>query len=304
MPTDGSANGVSSRATKSDAHTASLLIRMITSAFPASAAPRFTARPKPRFSRVPDDGHPREARGEHLQRPVARRVVDDDDLDRDGLGFDARDGLCEQFAGVQRRDDDDGPHATRHDTRMRRVVMWSTDPVGKQMAGPGIRYHRLAIELSQRFTTLVASGEVGFLTPVFRPVDSVDPRRVWRLDVVVAQSLPLGVIRSLRGAGVGLVFRSVRAGTRRGCVHLAEDRSVDRPAPSAMRRSSRSRGLRSCSETHSSAPANGSAITGWELSPRWVECHRRSMQATRLCGRSSPSCRSGSTRLRPAPGQG
>ena len=43
---------------------------------------------------------------------------------------------------------------------MLRVVMWSTDPVGKQMAGPGIRYHRLAIELAQRFeVTLVAPGE-------------------------------------------------------------------------------------------------------------------------------------------------
>ena len=40
---------------------------------------------------------------------------------------------------------------TRHDTRMLRVVMWSTDPVGKQMAGPGIRYHRLATELAGRF---------------------------------------------------------------------------------------------------------------------------------------------------------
>ena len=33
-----------------EAQTASLLTRMIASASPASAAPRFTARPKPRFS--------------------------------------------------------------------------------------------------------------------------------------------------------------------------------------------------------------------------------------------------------------
>ena len=66
---------------------------------------------------------------------------------------------------------------------MLRVVMCPLDPVGKQMAGPGIRYHRLAIELAQRFeVTLVAPGEgIPAMPYTFRPAESVSLRsRTWR----------------------------------------------------------------------------------------------------------------------------
>ena len=86
---------------------------------------------------------------------------------------------------------------------MRRVVMWSTDPVGKRMAGPGIRYHRLATELVERFdVTLVAPGEGIPGSPyAFRPAESVRAVASLEADVVVAQDLPLGLIRRLRRSG-------------------------------------------------------------------------------------------------------
>ena len=90
---------------------------------------------------------------------------------------------------------------------MRRVVMWSTDPVGEQMAGPGIRYHRLSTELARTLpVTLVAPGEGLPDAPyTFRTASSV---RVAELDadVVVAQSLPLGLAAALRRRGVRLIF--------------------------------------------------------------------------------------------------
>ena len=160
MPTDSSANGASSSRDEVGRAHGVVVDQDDHVGVAGLGGTAIHGAPEAEVLRVPDDRHLRKARRKHLQRPVARRVVDDDDLDRDGLGFDARDGLGEQSAGVQRRDDDDGPHATRHDTRMLRVVMWSTDPVGKQMAGPGIRYHRLATELAGRFeVTLVAPGE-------------------------------------------------------------------------------------------------------------------------------------------------
>ena len=306
MPTDSSANGASRFATKSGAHTASLLTRTITSAAPASAAPRFTARPKPRFSAFRTTVTCGKRAASISSRPVARRVVDDDDLDRDGLGFDARDRLGEQFAGVQRRDDDDGPHATRHDTRMLRVVMWSTDPVGKQMAGPGIRYHRLATELAQRFeVTLVAPGEGIPEAPyTFRPAESVssaarpgggrrrraepatrpDPEpapggRQDRLRPVCARTR-----RSRRQPRGAADRRSVRRhplrGGRRRHARLAPAR---RRLPLRQRTAARS--------LVGSARRSGSRLAG------------ASMHATRRCGRSSPSSRSGSTRHRRASGR-
>ena len=86
--------------------------------------------------------------------------------------------------------------------------MWSTDPVGEQMAGPGIRYHRLSTELAGRFdVTLVAPGTGIADTPyVFRAAESVRSAHDLEADVVVAQSLPLGLIRSLRRTGAKLVY--------------------------------------------------------------------------------------------------
>ena len=113
---------------------------------------------------------------------------------------------------------------------MLRVVMWSTDPVGKQMAGPGIRYHRLATELSGRFeVTLVAPGEGIPGTPyTFRAAESVRTAASLEADVVVAQNLPLGLIRRLRRAGVRLVFDLYAPALVEAAALLAEQEARDR----------------------------------------------------------------------------
>lgn len=113
---------------------------------------------------------------------------------------------------------------------MLRVVMWSTDPVGKQMAGPGIRYHRLAIELAQRFeVTLVAPGEGIPATPyTFRPAESVSSASDVEADVVVAQSLPLGLIRGLHRAGIRIVFDLYAPALVEAAAILAAEDSADR----------------------------------------------------------------------------
>jgi glycosyltransferase involved in cell wall biosynthesis len=113
---------------------------------------------------------------------------------------------------------------------MLRVVMWSTDPVGKQMAGPGIRYHRLATELARRFeVTLVAPGEGIPEAPyAFRPAESVSSAADLEADVVVAQSLSLGLIRSLRRAGVRIVFDLYAPALVEAAANLAEEQVADR----------------------------------------------------------------------------
>ena len=113
---------------------------------------------------------------------------------------------------------------------MRRVVMWSTDPVGMQMAGPGIRYHRLSTELASRFeVTLVAPGEgIPDAPYTFLPAQSVRAASDLAADVVVAQGLPLGVIRGLRRVGVGLVFDLYAPALVEAAALLAEERDADR----------------------------------------------------------------------------
>ena len=108
--------------------------------------------------------------------------------------------------------------------RMRRVVLWSTDPVGAVMAGPGIRYHRLAEELGQRFdVTLVAPGEgVPDAPYTFRNVESAADLDA---DVVVAQSLPLADLRRLRRSGARIVFDLYAPALVEAAAHMAEDRN-------------------------------------------------------------------------------
>ena len=183
---------------------------------------------------------------EHLQRPVARRVVDDDDLDRDGLRFDARESLGEQIAGVQRRDDDDCPHATRQDTRMRRVVMWSTDPVGKQMAGPGIRYHRLATRARKALRgDARCSRRTDSWDAVHLPSGRVRGLRVGRGGR--RRRRPEPATRpdpSLHRAGVRIVFDLYAPALVEAAAILAgEEAPIARKGASATKRSSRSRGL-------------------------------------------------------------
>src|SRR5687767_11284585 len=118
----------------------------------------------------------------------------------------------------------------RHDTPMRRVVIWSADPVGTQMAGPGIRYHRLSVELAARYdVTLVAPGEGVAEAPYgFRPVGSVTAAAELEADVVVAQSLPLGLIRAFRRRGVGLIFDLYAPALVEAAAKLAEESAAGR----------------------------------------------------------------------------
>jgi glycosyltransferase involved in cell wall biosynthesis len=113
---------------------------------------------------------------------------------------------------------------------MLRVVMWSTDPVGKQMAGPGIRYHRLAVELASSFeVTLVAPGEgISDVPYEFCPVAAVGSVAGLKADVVVAQSLPLGLIRSLRRAGTRIVFDLYAPALVEAAAIVAEEERADR----------------------------------------------------------------------------
>ena len=114
---------------------------------------------------------------------------------------------------------------------MPRVVMWSTDPVGSQMAGPGIRYHRLATELAERFdVTLVAPGEgIPESVYAFLPARSVSSAADLTTDVVVAQSLPLGLTRSLHRAGIRIVFDLYAPALVEAAADLAEEQPADRP---------------------------------------------------------------------------
>ncbi|MBA2462252.1 MAG: glycosyltransferase family 4 protein [Actinobacteria bacterium] len=113
---------------------------------------------------------------------------------------------------------------------MRRVVMWSTDPVGERMAGPGIRYHRLSTELARRFAvTLVAPGEGLADSPyTFRPATSVRSAADLDADVVVAQGLPLGLARGLRRSGVRLIFDLYAPALVEAAAELAEERAPGR----------------------------------------------------------------------------
>lgn len=112
--------------------------------------------------------------------------------------------------------------------RMRRVVMWATDPVGAVMAGPGIRYHRLATELAGRFdVTLVAPGEGIPEAPyTFRRVDTVESATDLDADVIVAQSLPLGLLWGLRRTGARLIFDLYAPALVEGAAHFAENGSA------------------------------------------------------------------------------
>lgn len=98
------------------------------------------------------------------------------------------------------------------------------------MAGPGIRYHRLATELVGRFdVTLVAPGEGIPGSPyAFRSAESVRAVASLEADVVVAQDLPLGLIRRLRRSGARLVFDLYAPALVEAAANLAEQHALDR----------------------------------------------------------------------------
>ena len=109
---------------------------------------------------------------------------------------------------------------------------WSTDRSGSRWR-VRIRYHRLSTELAGRFdVTLVAPGDGIPGSPyVFRSADSAGwAAPLDAADVVVAQTLPLGVTRKLR------------QGERGWCSTCTHRRSSRRPR--AWQRSARSSGRR------------------------------------------------------------
>jgi glycosyltransferase involved in cell wall biosynthesis len=91
---------------------------------------------------------------------------------------------------------------------MPHVVLWSSDPVGERMAGPGIRYHRLAAELARRFAvTLVAPGDgVAGAPYAFRPAGPRWGPSEQDVDVLVGHSPPIEVASALRARGARLVY--------------------------------------------------------------------------------------------------
>ena len=108
---------------------------------------------------------------------------------------------------------------------MRRIVLWSTDPVGERMAGPGIRYHRLATELARSYqVTLIAPGGGAPNAPYeFRSSTSVYSPAELEPEVVVAQTLPLGLLRELHRRGVRLVFDLYAPALVEAAAQLAEE---------------------------------------------------------------------------------
>ena len=113
---------------------------------------------------------------------------------------------------------------------MLRVCMWSSDPVGERMAGPGIRYHRLSVELSRSFAvTLVAPGDGVSGSPyAFRTPESVHSAADIDADVVVAQSLPLAVARGLRRGGMRSVFDLYVPALVEAAAQLAQEQEPER----------------------------------------------------------------------------
>ena len=90
---------------------------------------------------------------------------------------------------------------TRNGT-IRECVVWSCGRrtlSEHRWPGPGIRYHRLATELSKQFdVTLVGPGDegVGSAPYAYRPAAEVKDASGLPADVVVAQRLPLALARA------------------------------------------------------------------------------------------------------------
>ena len=93
------------------------------------------------------------------------------------------------------------------------------------MAGPGIRYHRLAAELARSYqVTLVAPGDGVPNAPYeFRTSTSLRSPAELEPEVVVAQTLPLGLVRELHRRGVRLVFDLYAPALVEAAAQLAEE---------------------------------------------------------------------------------
>jgi glycosyltransferase involved in cell wall biosynthesis len=134
-----------------------------------------------------------------------------------------------------------------------RVLLYAGDPVGGNLAGPGIRYRAFARELGRRFDVVLAEPFGGG-----DPIEGVevvhvpagDRHALARLarscDAVVAQRLPLPVVLAARRCGARIVhdlyaptlMEKVAAAARSG--DSPEQRGMRRTAASALRLAARS----------------------------------------------------------------
>ena len=92
---------------------------------------------------------------------------------------------------------------------MAKVLLWSSDPVGRTMAGPGIRYYHFAKELSKRFdVTLATPNEPELAGEPFdvRHASRVDAASARAFDVVVAQRLPPVLARRLARSSTRVIY--------------------------------------------------------------------------------------------------
>jgi glycosyltransferase involved in cell wall biosynthesis len=109
---------------------------------------------------------------------------------------------------------------------VRRVLLWSKDPVGRAMAGPGIRYLNFAHALAEDHEVTLVSPEP-FVTDAFEsrvPADiaRLSPRALSAsFDVVVAEGLPLTIALRASRAGVRLVLDLYTPSLVEGLAHLS-----------------------------------------------------------------------------------
>ncbi len=94
-----------------------------------------------------------------------------------------------------------------------KVLIVASDHVGSQMAGPGIRSHRFAVELASRFDVTLSVPyatdlePTGFELVVENPYSSQAMTRLARrFDVVLSQRLPFPTLRALAGSRTRMVF--------------------------------------------------------------------------------------------------
>ena len=85
-----------------------------TPAVSTASTPRLTARPKPRFSSLPQHPDAGKACGDRLCRAVGGGVVNDQDVVLDRLPFEARERLQKELTGIPGRNHDGRSHAARY----------------------------------------------------------------------------------------------------------------------------------------------------------------------------------------------
>jgi glycosyltransferase involved in cell wall biosynthesis len=111
---------------------------------------------------------------------------------------------------------------------VRRILVWSNDPVGRTLAGPGIRYLNFARELQKAADVTLAAPE----TPVgetFATVRTADLSQsslrglVGSVDAIVAQELPPRLAVKASRAGVRLILDLYGPALVESLAHLAAE---------------------------------------------------------------------------------